>query len=86
MLHIIRDAKIIAGSGIVAVSGARTHAADRHPAAADAAQRGQPGERAADSHLQILDLDNSQQAKQRRYTYESVVYTLGEPTAPKGGL
>lgn len=38
------------------------------------------------SHLQVIDLDNSVVKDPAKYTYQSVVFTLGEPVAPKGGL
>lgn len=41
------------------------------------------------SHLQMIDLDNSVKLTTggvTRSTFENVVYTLGEPIAPKGGL
>ncbi len=41
------------------------------------------------SHLQMIDLDNSVKVTTggvTRSTFENVVYTLGEPIAPKGGL
>lgn len=38
------------------------------------------------SHVQVLDLDNSVPKIAGKYTYQQIVYNLGEPTAPKGGL
>lgn len=38
------------------------------------------------SHLQVLDLDNSVPKTDASYTYQKVVFNLGKPTAPKGGL
>jgi hypothetical protein len=38
------------------------------------------------SHLQVLDLDDSVAKTPGKYTYQSIVYTLGQPTEPKGGL
>ncbi len=38
------------------------------------------------SHVQVIDLDNSAVTTTGPYTYQKVVLNLGQPTAPKGGL
>jgi hypothetical protein len=42
------------------------------------------------SHVQVIDLDNSvprtADTKSIEYTYQNVVFNLGQPIAPKGGL